>query len=47
MSKKALKRATMPVKVQAVFRRFKKDENGNLTNIALYDIFGPERMKRI
>lgn len=45
MGKKAFERAIARRKVQAVYSRFKRDENGMLTNIRLYDIYGPEYLK--
>lgn len=46
MSKQRFNRATEHNRVQAVFTRFKKDRSGNLTNIPLYDIYGPASLKR-
>ena len=45
MSKKVFKAATARNKVQAVFSRFKR-VNGKLTGTPLYDIYGPDWMKR-
>lgn len=46
MSKNKLKRATKLNRVQAVFTRFKRDMNGEITRVGLYDIFAPEYLKR-
>ena len=46
MSKKSLERATRRNRVQAVFSRLKRDKLGNVTNIRLYDIYGPDYLRR-
>jgi hypothetical protein len=42
MSKKTFAKVTAHNRVQAVFARFKRDKQGNITNVPLYDIYGPE-----
>jgi hypothetical protein len=46
MSKKSFERATAHNRVQAVFTRFKRDDQGRLTTTPLYDIYGPEYLRR-
>ena len=46
MSKKSIERATKHNRVQAVFTRFKRDDQGKLTTTPLYDIYGPEYLRR-
>ena len=46
MSKKSFNRATAHNRVQAVFSRFKRDEQGRITPTPLYDIYGPEYLRR-
>ena len=46
MSKKTFAKVTAHNRVQAVFARFKRDKQGNITNVPLYDIYGPEYLRR-
>jgi hypothetical protein len=46
MSKKSLIRATKHNRVQAVYAKFKRDKEGNITNTPLYNIYGSTNLKR-
>lgn len=47
MSKKALERAIKRNRVQAVLSKFTyKEEDGKAVKIPLYDIYGPEYLRR-